>query len=177
MNSSKLRDWLELVGMVGIVVSLVFVGLQLRQSEAAAQIELSESTATRGVELSTLMTENTDVWLRACAGEELTTQEQAIANHIFFRYFQGNFNSWVRYETTGVGALESSFLVDAFAANIHRYPGFRGILFSWTAWAEKGARVNSPLVARYTEEITRRLSELEQEEPSPNAEITWCGIR
>ena len=41
MKSEKLHDWLQLVGMTAIVVSLVFVGLQLRQSEEDALSDLS----------------------------------------------------------------------------------------------------------------------------------------
>jgi hypothetical protein len=177
MNSAKLHDWLQLVGMAAIVLSLIFVGLQLRQSEHAALVDLTESSVTRGVEMSTLMSENADVWLRACADEELSSPERIIANNIYFRYFQGNFNSWIRYETTGVGPLDSSFLIDAFAANIHRYPGFRKMALSWTAWAERGARVDHSSAEQYKEAVFRRLSELEKEEPNPSADIAWCGIR
>jgi hypothetical protein len=104
MNSEKLHDWLQLVGMTTIVASLIFVGLQLRQSEHAAVAELSQSSVARGVEMSTLTAEYSEIWLRACAGEELSPPERLIANSIYFRYFQDNFNSWVRSEATGKAA-------------------------------------------------------------------------
>ena len=36
MDSKKLNDWLQVVGMLAIVVSLAFVGLQLKQSQDIA---------------------------------------------------------------------------------------------------------------------------------------------
>jgi len=32
MNSEKVNDWLQLVGMIGIMASLIFVGVQVRQT-------------------------------------------------------------------------------------------------------------------------------------------------
>ena len=178
MNSEKLHDCLQLVGMATIVASLVFVGLQLRQSEHAAVSELSQSSVARGIEISTLTAEYSDVWLRACAGEELSPPERLIANSIYFRYFQDNFNSWVRNEATEIGFMHPSFFTDVYAANIHRYPGFRQMALSWADWLERGApSSDNPTVRRYREEVLRRISELEKEEPSPNADIALCGIR
>ncbi len=178
MNSEKLHDWLQLVGMAAIVVSLIFVGLQLRQSQDAAQSDLSQSSVAVGAEISTLMAEHSDVWLRACAGEELSPPEQLIANSIYFRYLQDNFNSWARSESTEIGFMGPSFFTDANAANIHRYPGFRQMTYSYVSWAEQGTRIaNSPFTDRYREEVRGRLSELEEEEPNPEADIAWCGVR
>jgi len=36
MNSDMIRDWLEIVGIAAVVASLVFVGLQLKQSQDIA---------------------------------------------------------------------------------------------------------------------------------------------
>lgn len=40
MNSSKINDWLQIVGLFGVIASLVFVGLQMRQDR---EIALSEA--------------------------------------------------------------------------------------------------------------------------------------
>jgi hypothetical protein len=36
MNSDRIRDWLEIVGIAAVVASLIFVGLQLKQSQDIA---------------------------------------------------------------------------------------------------------------------------------------------
>ena len=47
MNSQKLNDWLQIVGLFGVIGSLIFVGLQLRQTQAIALSETYQSrTAT-----------------------------------------------------------------------------------------------------------------------------------
>lgn len=74
--------------------------------------------------------------------------------------------------------MPPSFFTDAYAANLHRYPGFRQMAVSWASWSERGVRLDSvPLAIRYREEVLRRVSELAKEEPNPNADIAWCGIR
>ncbi len=94
-----------------IVSSLIFVGLQLRQSEHAAQSDLSQNSVARGVEISTLIADHSDIWIKACAGQELRPHEQLIANNIYFRYLQDNFNSWSRSEITEIGFMHHLFLL------------------------------------------------------------------
>ena len=36
VNTSKLRDWLEVIGLFSVVASLIFVGLQMRQTQKIA---------------------------------------------------------------------------------------------------------------------------------------------
>lgn len=178
MSSAKLHDWLQIVGMAAIVVSLIFVGLQLRQSEEEALSDLSQSTVAVGVEISALMAENSSVWLRACAGEELSSSEQLIANNIYFRYIQDNFNSWHRSGIISDPVFPPAFFTDAAAANMYRYPGFMQMALSYSDWANLGIRTDDYAVSvRYIEEIRSRYSQLQTEEPNPDADLAWCGIR
>lgn len=53
MQSEKLNDWLRILGMAGIIASLVFVGLQLKQSQDIAianqyQARLDSGIAAKG---------------------------------------------------------------------------------------------------------------------------------
>lgn len=36
MNSNRIQDWLQIVGMFGVIASLVFVGLEMRQTKDIA---------------------------------------------------------------------------------------------------------------------------------------------
>ena len=36
MNSVKIREWLEIIGIFGVIASLIFVGLEMRQSQKIA---------------------------------------------------------------------------------------------------------------------------------------------
>ena len=44
MNATKLNDWLQVIGLFGVIGSLIFVGLQMQQDRAIA---LSEAYQTR----------------------------------------------------------------------------------------------------------------------------------
>jgi hypothetical protein len=146
--------------------------------EEAAMSDLSQSTVAVGMEIIALMAENSGIWLRACAGEELSPSEQLTANNIYFRYIQDNFNSWNRSGNTSNSIMPPSFFTDAAAANMYRYPGFMKMALSYGDWAKLGVRNEDLLVSqRYIEEIRSRYAQLQTEEPNPDADLTWCGIR
>jgi len=48
MDSEKLNSWLQIVGMAGVIGSLIFVGLQLKQSQEIARSQ-ADQTRTWGV--------------------------------------------------------------------------------------------------------------------------------
>ena len=177
MNSQKLHDWLQIFGIPAVVGSLMFVGLQIKQSDDIALAEVFESSAARGIEQRALVAEHPDTWQKACLGEELDASERTIAANIYFAYLQGNFNTWQRYRITGFGGVDPRYLVDAFAANIHRYPGFKQMAVSWDEWAKLGARFDDEIAKEYLAAVLQRVSELEQLEPEPAADVMWCGVR
>ena len=171
MDSQKLHDWLQVIGIAAVVASLIFVGLQIKQSDEIALAEVLESVAARAIEERALIAANADTWQRACLGEQLTAQERLIAANIYMNYLQNNYNSWVRFQETGIGGTGSGFLVDAYAANIHRYPGFKQLALSL------GARFDSELTNKYRTAVVQRVGELENLEPNPTADVMWCGVR
>lgn len=177
MGSQKLHDWLQVIGIAAVVGSLIFVGLQIKQSDEIALAEVLESAATRAIEERALIAENADTWQKACLGERLTAQERMIAANLYMNYLQNNFNSWVRFQETGIGGTNSGFLIDAYAANIHRYPGFTQLALEFGEWSELGARFDSEMASRYRTAVLQRVSELEDLEPDPIADVMWCGVR
>lgn len=45
MNTEKLNDWLQVVGIFGVIASLIFVGLEMRQSREIAISQIYHSRA------------------------------------------------------------------------------------------------------------------------------------
>ena len=80
VNTSKINEWLQVVGMFGVIASLVFVGLQLNQTQ---QIALSSTYQARsGATVESLMAAiSSPEFLSASAkiyagkSDELTMQE------------------------------------------------------------------------------------------------------
>ena len=177
MDSQKLHDWLQVIGIAAVVASLIFVGMQIKQSDEIALAEVLESVAARAIEERALVTANADTWRKACLDEQLTAEERLIAANLYMNYLQNNFNSWVRLRETGIGGVGGQMFIDAFAANIHRYPGFRQLALSFGDWSELGARFDGEVGEEYRAALLERVRELEQLEPSPSADVMWCGVR
>jgi len=53
MDSSKVNDWLQVVGLFGVIGSLMFVGLQMKQDQAIAMSAASQSRTDMTVQLIT----------------------------------------------------------------------------------------------------------------------------
>ena len=51
MTAQKIRDWLEVIGIFSVVVSLVFVGLQMRQTQDIALASQYQERANNQLEL------------------------------------------------------------------------------------------------------------------------------
>ena len=71
MKNASWKDIAELVDMTPIVLSLLFVRLQLRQSRQVAVEERVNNTTERKNAIRELIVANADIWQRACAGEQL----------------------------------------------------------------------------------------------------------
>ncbi len=52
MNSQRLNDWLQIVGLFGVIGSLIFVGLQLNQTQAIAESQTYQNRTATIVELN-----------------------------------------------------------------------------------------------------------------------------
>ncbi len=53
MNTNRLSDWLQVIGLFGIIASLVFVGLEMRQAKEIAIANASQARTATAVELVT----------------------------------------------------------------------------------------------------------------------------
>ncbi len=68
------KDVLELIGIAAIVASLIFVGLQLKQSQ---DIALSASILASRVETNSSISDHSDVWAKGNSGADLDGGETA----------------------------------------------------------------------------------------------------
>lgn len=80
MDSAKLNDWAQVVGIFALVASLVFVGLQLKQSQDIALAQASQTSAGTIVEMMVSVVENplfisSAAKIQSGAGDTLTVEE------------------------------------------------------------------------------------------------------
>lgn len=67
----RMESWkhvAEAIGVAAIIASLIFVGLQIRQEDDIARLELIDKSTDQQCELQEWIAENADLWIRGCAG-------------------------------------------------------------------------------------------------------------
>jgi hypothetical protein len=87
MKVERIRDWLEIVGIFGVVLSLIFVGMEMRQTQNIAIANASQSRTEGNVEL--LLTIATDPVYRTLAmkvdagnRDQLTVEERWVERQV-----------------------------------------------------------------------------------------------
>ena len=61
MDSAKLNDWMQVIGIFALVASLVFVGLQMRQDQEIAKATLYQMRSDSSRELGMAILENPEL--------------------------------------------------------------------------------------------------------------------
>ena len=75
MDSAKLNDWLQVIGIFALVASLIFVGLQMKQAQEIGNAERRMTRVANEIELRNAINEHADIWLRGLSGQELDESE------------------------------------------------------------------------------------------------------
>ena len=91
MDNSKLVNWLQVSANIGIVLGLVLVGLQIKQSSDLAKIELLYEESRRFVEFETMVVgENAaEVWAKSLEEpENLTLAEVRIMESLLWSFVE-----------------------------------------------------------------------------------------
>ena len=103
MNRINLDTWIQLLGMLGVIASLIFVGLEMRQSQRIALVsQMQERSYTASSEAYAFTEANLD-WFASkfsiAPSIELTTEQKAARNSEnvswfiyeadYFQYSQG----------------------------------------------------------------------------------------
>ena len=177
MRTKKWKGIAEAIGVTAIVASLVFVGLQIRQDDEIARLELIDRSTEQQRDLQMWIAENSDVWIRGCAGSELDDVEQAIFQRIVDIYITQTYNRWVvRFALTEQTGAGGQYLIDAYAANVHRYLGFRAAYKARARWGAEGRRYEDYYLVDFRQAFDTRLAELERMDPDPNWDLKHCGM-
>jgi hypothetical protein len=105
MKSVGLKEGVELVGIVAIIASLVFVGQELQQARDIAMSERAGTMLMAEIEIRRPIYEFPDIWARGNAGEELNRSEAVI-----YRTLIKDINAY------GFQRRLSAFIVDSQSA-------------------------------------------------------------
>jgi hypothetical protein len=173
MAQLKWRETAELIGIASIVASLVFVGLEVRQSGRAAIESALADTASMMVETESLVLSHPDVWQRGCLNDELEPEEQVVFSRIHHVYTFSRFFEWLR-TTDGVGVGSGQLSIDNIAMNIHRYPGFKA---EWEAHGQSRQHVHDEAPFQvFRRLVDQRVQEFPSFEANPLSDVSRCGL-
>jgi hypothetical protein len=128
LNTAHFREWLEAIGFLAVVASLIFVRLQVRKEKEIAIVDTFSHRTDLAVELASLISTNRDIWIAGLDGRELNTADMAVfyamanalAEYYFYRY--------VRASRIGQHSREG--IHRKYAYLLYQCPGLRKI---WSA--------------------------------------------
>ena len=165
MSFKKFNEVAELLGMVAIVASLIFVGLQLRQSQRIALAEMEAASSSSSVELASLLSDHSEIWVRGIAGEELDDSDAVVFKSIVITLSDNAYSNQEQFRLLGDDELAQTVVHD-FATYLHDRPGAR------RAWIEREASLKSSrslldpfaleLVSEYVDAIMKDFAELDR---------------
>ena len=76
MISKELNDWLQVIGLFGVLAGLVFVGLQLALDRRVAIVQSTETAVSNRYLWAELVTANRELWSKGLAGEPLSASDR-----------------------------------------------------------------------------------------------------
>ena len=125
MGRISWKNFLEGIGVLALVASLLFVGFQLRQDRdlAAAQV-IVDFDAVRS-ELLAAISDNRDVWLRGLKGEELTPTDEIAFQAVAVALYRQYLGVYERLQLLGYGTPET--VTQQYAIYVYQYPSLRRI--------------------------------------------------
>ena len=175
MRTTKWKDIAELVGISAIVASLLFVGIQVRQSQSSANVSQLQSYGEMSLELRGLIMEHADVWQRACADEELSPAESVQANQLMRAYIEFAFTQGV---TADLGMFDyRQIVIGRYVANMHRYPGFARMADAQSEWTRDVENPRSiDELAALIDLVQAKRAAMQEIDPNPQFDISLCGM-
>ena len=123
MIRKELSDWLQVLGLFGVLGGLIFVGLQLALDRNLANVASVDAATSNQQYWTELVNANADVWVRGLAGESLSPTESVRFNELASAREMRFFSDWVR-SLRGVSGQPPERWVVEVGMEIHANPGF-----------------------------------------------------
>lgn len=131
MKSGNWKDSAELIGIAAIVASLVFVGIQLRQEQRIALVEIGQNSTAINTDIEIAISNIADTWVKSNAGEALSKAESLAIERIAMASYRMTVTSSLERRRLG---SDQSVSVPFFAIWLYENPGARQL---WERRMEK----------------------------------------
>ena len=140
MKSLSRKDIAEFVGIVAIVASLVFVGLELSQAQRVAIAEGWASNFATRIEIANSIKEDMVIWKKGTRGDELEEEESAIFAILLNELNDNNFQGYLLTRLIE-GPIAAEFNANEFARFLYHAPGARKVWVERTEYIENNRRL------------------------------------
>ncbi len=98
MKLSEAANWAEIISATGLVVSLIYVGIQITDNTSATRSETASNASSEFIDFYSMVAgdaELTEIWLRGVKNPESLNQTEAVrfvfVIHTIMLQFQNNF--------------------------------------------------------------------------------------
>ena len=118
------KEVAEAIGILAIVISLYFVGLQVQQATIIAESVTGMQQLESTLEAHSQINEHADLWIRGLADDELTDVEAVIFENLLVNLNDITFHVVSNYIELGEN-LGAEIVLSDFAGFLHQNPGAR----------------------------------------------------
>jgi hypothetical protein len=143
LNKSNWRETAELIGIASIVASLIFVGLELRQSQIVAVQEAMDTRAGWFMANRASVNDHADIWLKGNSGAELTAVESVIYANLVRDLHTNNSFTFSRERRLGFDGYE--YAAHELAWFLHQNPPARE---QWEMYIDNRQQMREMLMPR-----------------------------
>lgn len=158
------KGYVEGIGVLVLVASLLFVGYQLQQDRKIAGAQVTAESTAAAYELFAMMSDNRDVWLRGLKGEDLSEADnitfRSVALAIYTRHFY-------YYQTRNLLQQGSAdLIVQQYAFDLYQYPELRRVFHEEGGLIDIRNQVfDRPANRGFRARVEERLAELDRAAP------------
>ena len=101
MGSTKLNDWMQVIGIFALVASIIFVGLQMRLDRDIARVMIYQSRASTTAEVLASLASSPDAMaaiIKSSVGDPITAQDTWLGGFQLNSVFTLTDNSLYQYQ-------------------------------------------------------------------------------
>lgn len=117
---------IDAIGMSAIILSLIFVGLQLQQSQIIAQTEIDGQFLENRIAANGQINTHVGIWVRGLADEKLNREDSEVFNNLLLSINEIVYFTSLSQFRLGETANARENVTD-FAIFLHRNPGARRV--------------------------------------------------
>ncbi len=117
------RGIAELVGLAGVIGSLVFVGMQLQQDRMLVRVANFSGYSENNIGLGEFIAENRDVWIQGLDGDELSASDRMVFETMT-RILETD-RMLAYFGAQILGGIDPQAIIDQTAFYMYQYPGLR----------------------------------------------------